>query len=99
MYIDDAVAAYDLCVKLEAYGDPINIGTGRTIKIKRLAELILKLTKSESQIIHTKSRPGEVQRLCANTEKAKALGFVSKTDFEEDLAKYILWYKKNILHL
>tara|TARA_R100001530_G_scaffold13251_3_gene12267 strand:+ start:3696 stop:4622 length:927 start_codon:yes stop_codon:yes gene_type:complete len=96
MYVDDAIAAYDLCAKLETYGDPINVGTGSTIKIKELAEIIIKLTKSNSQIIHTKSRPGEVQRLCANIEKAKSLGFMSKTDFEKDLAQYVIWYKNNI---
>ena len=97
MYVDDAVAAYELCATIDLYGEPLNIGSGKTISIIDLANKIIKLTGSESKIIHAEPRPGEVQRLCANTEKAKSLGFVSKTDFDRDLASYILWYKETVL--
>lgn len=97
MYVDDAVKAYDICATIDVYGEPINVGSGETVKIIDLANKIIELTESQSEIIHVEPRAGEVQRLCANIEKAKSLGFVSETDFDRDLAKYVVWYKKNIL--
>ena len=94
MYVDDAIAGYRLCAENTAFvGRPVNIGTGTTITINELAELIIKITKSKSKVIHTDPRPGEVERLCADTTLAKSHGFVCKTDFEQDLNKYVRWYQ------
>jgi len=93
MEVRDALRGYELCVEKELWGRPINIGTGKTIKIKKLAEMIKEITGSKSPIVHKDPRPGEVQRLCADITMAKGLGFEPTTNFEEDLKKYINWYK------
>lgn len=95
--VDNAVKAYRFFTDNAYYGRGINIGSGTTIKIKTLAEMIVKATKSSSAIIHTASRAGEVQRLCADIKKAKSLGLDTENDFEKDLANYIIWYKQHQL--
>jgi nucleoside-diphosphate-sugar epimerase len=94
MDVSDALRGYELCLKKGLWGTPINIGTGKTIEINWLASTIKELTKSKSNIIHTKERPGEVQRLCANIAFASSLGFKPQTDFIKHLTKYINWFKK-----
>jgi len=94
MHIDDAVRGYELCFQNpDLEGQAINVGTGTTVTVNEIADLIIKITGSKSKIIRTDSRPGEVMRLCADITKAKDYGFVSKTDFEQDLTKYVNWYK------
>jgi len=95
MSVLDAIKGYELCVEKELWGKPINISTGKTIKIKTLAEIIKNITKSKSEIVNVEPRAGEVQRLCGDNSFARSLGFVSETDFERDLNEYINWYKKD----
>jgi len=93
MYIDDALKGYEICAQNNLNGRPINIGSGKTVKIKNIAKIIKNLTGSKSKIIYVNSRMGEVERLCAETNFAKKFGFISGTDFEKDIAKYVKWYK------
>ncbi len=97
MHVKDAVGGYHLCAGLKGVGQTVNIGSGKTISINDLAELIIKINKSKSPIVHVEPRAGEVRRLCANIEKARSLGFEPQTDFEKDLANYSLWYQENML--
>lgn len=93
IWIDDALQGYKIAAECNLKGQPLNIGSGKTISINKLAKMIIKLTNSPSKIIHTKERPGEVRRLCADISFAKSLGFRPKTDFEKNLKEYINWFK------
>jgi len=94
IWIEDALQGYEIAAENNIKGKPLNIGSGKTIKINQLAKLIVKLTHSSSKIIHVKERPGEVRKLCADISFAKSLGFLPKTDFEKNLKEYIQWFKK-----
>lgn len=94
MSIYDALKGYRICIETPGLaGQVINVGSGKTVTINYLAEKIKKLTKSKSKIIHVEPRPGEVMRLCADTTRARELGYFSDTDFDRDLAEYIKWYE------
>ena len=92
MYIDDAISAYEF---ISNQTGVINFGTGKTVKVKNIAEMIKEITGSNSEIVHLSERAGEVQRLCAGIKKAESLGFKSKTDFKDGLKKYVKWYSLN----
>jgi GDP-L-fucose synthase len=79
----------------EKYGeaDPVNIGAGREITIKALAELIADLTGFKGQITWDKSKPNGQPRRCLDTSRARQrFGFSAKTDFSDGLKKTIDWY-------
>lgn len=92
MYIDDALQGYLMSLNADL-SQPTNFGTGQTITVNRLAEIIKSATNSNSEIRHVKPRPGEVTRLCAGISVAQKLGFKPTTNIEQDLIKYINWYK------
>ena len=94
MYIDDALQGYLMSLTTNLR-QPTNFGTGRTISINRLAEMIKSITNSDSPIVHVAPRPGEVMKLQADITVAKSLGFEPTTDFERDLARYIHWYQED----
>ena len=97
MYVDDAVSAYRAVMQHEDLaGETINFGTGRDIKIKDLANLIIYLcNKKESlKLSFVNERPGEVSRLCADISKAdKRLGWTPKHDIRTGVEKLITWYR------
>lgn len=93
MWVSDAIRGYEIISEFGKPGEVLNVGTGKTVTVNEIAELVHKFTGCPAPI-HSSPRPGEVQRLCANTEKVKKLGFVSHTDFEKNLQEYINW-KKN----
>lgn len=97
IWIDDALAGYELVATSGRPGDPINIATGETVTINKLAQLISDYTGCPPPI-HTTARPGEVRRLCGDISKAQKLGFQPLTNLEKNLYNYIDETRKQ-LHL
>jgi len=96
MWIDDCIQAYEKIASVDVK-KPVNFGTGKTVKVKDIAEMVIKLCGKKMKPKSVKPRAGEVQRLCADTSYAKSLGFEPKTSFEEGLEKYVKWYQKECM--
>ncbi len=95
-FIYAADAAEGILLATEKYNEPepVNIGTGREITIKRLAEKIAALTGFDGAIWWDNSKPDGQPRRCLDVSRAKALfGFEARTDFEEGLRATIAWYR------
>ena len=76
VHVDDIVQANLQAATTSHVGEAINVGTGETVTIRELAELIRDETGSTSSIVHTDPRPGDVEHSCADITKAKdRLGF------------------------
>ncbi len=95
LYVDDAARAAILAAEKYEKSDPINIGSGKEITIKELAELIKKLMNVENITIKWNiQKPGGQPRRCLNIEKAKKeIGFTPIINIEEGLRRTIEWYK------
>ncbi len=95
LYVDDAARAAILAAERYEKSDPINIGSGKEITIKELAELIKKLMSAENITIKWNiEKPGGQPRRCLNIEKAKKeIGFIPIVNIEEGLRRTIEWYK------
>ena len=78
-------------------GETVNIGTGRAVTIKEIAETIISLTPgTNAGIEYTEARPGDVQRLLCNAGRLKKmLGFAPRVSFEQGLARVIGWFREN----
>lgn len=94
LYVKDAARGIVDAMEKHEGGDPINLGTGREIKIKELAKLISSLVGYKGDTIYDTSKPDGQPRRCLNVDKAKrAFGFEAKKDFIEGLKETIEWYK------
>lgn len=99
-YVEDLCQALDRAMHIsldKVKGQVINIGTGRDIAVKAIADMILdKLNKPKSLITYMGDRPGQVKRHVSSTEKAfQILGWKAETDFDQGLTKTIDWYQLN----
>lgn len=94
-YVSDTASGIIRCgFSNESVGNTINLGSGREISINDLSIAVLETVEAcNSEVIHDRPRPGDVMRLCANTERAKQLlGFEPKIPFREGLKKLKDWY-------
>lgn len=95
-YIDDFIDGILLCLqKEEAIGHSLNIGNPRgTITINHLAELIVLLSKSKSEIIHIPKNYVDVDIRIPSIDKARELlKYEPKVDLKEGILKTVDWYK------
>ena len=97
-FVEDTV---DAIVQITAsggfIGETVNIGMGKAITIKKLAEKIVKLTPdTNSGIVYTESRPGDVQRLlCDSSRVRKRLDYKPNISLEEGLSRVIAWFREH----
>jgi GDP-L-fucose synthase len=73
------------------------LGTGREIKIKDLAYLILELSGNENvKVVFDEKRPlGQLGRKTDVRKAREKIGFEAKITLEEGLRETIDWYRKN----
>lgn len=95
-YIDDMVDAFLLMgLSDNATGKCVNFGTGISHTIIDTANLILKLSKSKSKIIHKEKRKAEVPNLICNYSLAtKLFNWIPKTSFKTGIDLNIKWAKQ-----
>ena len=96
LYVDDRA---DACVfLLENYDGEqhVNIGTGKELTIKELAELVKKTVGFEGDIVWNSEMPDGTPRKLTDVTKLHSLGFHHKVDLEEGVKLAYDWFKENV---
>ncbi|WP_436926244.1 NAD-dependent epimerase/dehydratase family protein [Halosimplex amylolyticum] len=97
-YINDCVSGIMRSIERfhKAKGTTFNIASGEGASILELAEKIVELTDSDSEILIENNRTGEVSRYIADIQKAeKVLGFSPSYSLSDGLGKTIDWYQSH----
>jgi len=78
----------------EAVGQTINLGQGSEISINDLAGEVARVVgRSDAEVVHEQSRPGDVLRLYADSAKARqSLGFQPTVSLQQGLTRLKQWY-------
>ncbi len=93
LYAGDAAEAIVEATEKYDGPEPVNIGTGEEISIRRLAETIARMVGYEGDIVWDTTKPNGQPRRKLDTSRAKAyFGWEAKTPFEEGLRQTIDWY-------
>lgn len=98
LHVDDLA---DACIYLMAncdyndIGEFINIGIGKDIMIKDLADLLRENVGFEGEIKHDLSRPGGTPRKLLDVSKMKSLGWKARYSLKEGIEKSYEWYCMN----
>lgn len=96
LYVEDAAEGIVLGSERYNGGDPVNLGSGREVPIKELAELIKELTGFTGEIVWDPTKPDGQPRRRVDTTRAKELfGFEAQTSLEDGLRTTIDWYVDN----
>ena len=96
LYVEDAAEGILLAAENYDGGDPVNLGTGREVPIRELAELIAKLTGFGGALEWDAGKPDGQPRRAVDTSRAERFfSFKATTSLEEGLAATIDWYRDN----
>lgn len=96
LYSDDMA---DACVYLlENYQGitHVNIGTGKEITIKGLAELVKKTVGYKGEIVWNRDMPDGTPRKLTDVSKLHELGWTHKVELEEGVRLAYEWFRDNI---
>lgn len=87
VYVDDVVSAMVAAATApNVNGLVINIGSGAETSIRSLADLVLKVTGSQTNIVYSAQTPGGVSRLCADLSlAAQKLNYKPSISLEKGL--------------
>jgi len=95
LYVEDAAEGILLAGERYDKSDPVNVGSGFEISIKRLLETIARLTGFQGEIVWDTTKPNGQPRRALDTERAwQEFGFRATTDFETGLHRTVEWYQQ-----
>ena len=98
LFVDDAAEGIVLAAEKLSEPDPVNLGSGREVPIRELAETIARLVNFHGSITWDLSKPDGQPRRCLETSRARRLlGFSASTDLETGLGRTIAWWRTNRL--
>jgi UDP-glucose 4-epimerase len=91
VHVDDIVQANILAATNDdAVGEAFNVGTGNSISIRELAEIVRGVTDSNSDIVHVDPREGDIDRSEAAIDKAQdVFEYEPKYSVAEGLEQYL----------
>jgi GDP-L-fucose synthase len=99
LYIEDMA---DGCVfLLENYdgADFVNLGTGKELTIRELAELIKKVVGYQGELYFNSDKPDGTPRKLLDVSKMKRMGWTYKVELEDGIRRTYRWFLENQNHL
>jgi GDP-L-fucose synthase len=99
LYVEDAAEAFVLAAERYDGSEPVNVGAGKEISIRDLAELVAELSGFSGQIRWDESMPNGQPRRSLDASRAKEqFGFEARTSLRTGLERTIAWYRERVPH-
>lgn len=95
LFVDDLADAVFFALENKLSENLYNVGTGKDLTIKELAETIQKITGHTGEIIWDSSKPDGTPRKLMNVDKLRNEGWSSSTPLEEGIKKTYHWFMEN----
>lgn len=95
LYVDDMA---DACVFLmENYDgeEHVNVGTGKEVSIKELAEIVNEVVGFEGELVFNTEKPDGTPRKLLDVSKLHSLGWTHKVELKDGVKLAYEWYKSN----
>ena len=96
LYVDDMAEAVVYALENNLPEHLYNIGTGKDITIKELAETIQSVTEHQGKIIWDASKPDGTPRKLMDVSKMTAIGWEYNTGLQQGIEKTYAWFLNNI---
>jgi GDP-L-fucose synthase len=95
LYVEDCVEGLVLAADRYDGPEPVNLGAGKEISIRELAELVAEVTGFTGRIEWDTSKPnGQPRRSIDATRARELFGFEARTPLREGLERTVAWYRK-----
>jgi GDP-L-fucose synthase len=95
MHVDDLAQAVLFAMENKLPETLYNIGTGKDLSIKELAEMIQKTIGHQGDIVWDDSKPDGTPRKLMDVTKLKKVGFEPEIDLQRGVEATFVWYRNN----
>jgi dTDP-L-rhamnose 4-epimerase len=94
-FVEDIARANLLAAETDKLdGLPVNVGSGRGVSIREIAETISNALEVDiAPEVNGEFRPGEMRHLTSDTTLARSAGYKPTVDLSEGIARYIDWIR------
>ena len=96
LFVDDMAEAVVYALENQLPEYLYNVGSGKDVMIKELAETIQKTTGHKGKIIWDAEKPDGTPRKLMDVSKMKNIGWTYSTELEEGIEKTYEWFLDNI---
>lgn len=96
LFVDDMAEAVVFALENNIPEYLYNVGTGKDITIKDLAETIQKVTGHQGKILWDARKPDGTPRKLLDVSKMKEIGWQYSTELEDGIKKTYQWFLDNI---
>ncbi|MGC6285971.1 MAG: GDP-L-fucose synthase family protein [Polaribacter sp.] len=96
LFVDDMANAVRFALENELPEHLYNIGTGKDITIKTLAETIQEIVGHQGQILWDRSKPDGTPRKLMDVSKMKKLGWEYSIELKEGIKMTYEWFLENV---
>jgi GDP-L-fucose synthase len=96
LFVDDMAEAVVYALENELPEYLYNVGSGKDITIRELAETIQNVIGHQGQIIWDADKPDGTPRKLMDVSKMKAIGWQYSTELQEGIEKTYAWFLENI---
>lgn len=99
LHITDLARGCLLALERYAVCDPINLGYGETVTIRRIVEAVLKAAgHDKAEVVFDASRPTTIPFRAVDSSRAsQVLGFAPAVSLEAGLEDTVMWYVQSIM--
>ena len=74
----------------------INVGTGKELTIRELAELVVKTVGFDGELCFDATKPDGTMRKLIDVSKLHSLGWTHKVEIEDGVGRLFEWYKQSL---
>ncbi|MBU2520755.1 MAG: GDP-L-fucose synthase [Proteobacteria bacterium] len=96
LHVDDLADACLFLMKNYNKSEIINIGAGKDLTIKELAEIIACIVKFEGRLVFNSIKPDGMPKKLLDVSRLHSLGWMAKIGLEQGIAKTYKWYVENV---
>jgi GDP-L-fucose synthase len=97
LYVEDCVEGFLLAAERYDGREPVNLGAGKEISIRELAELVQDVVGFGGRIEWDTSMPNGQPRRSIDASRARELfGFEARTPLREGLERTVAWYREHV---
>jgi len=96
LYVDDMADACTFLLENYSGEQHVNIGTGKEVTIRELAETVKRIVGFTGEIVWNSNMPDGTPRKLTSVDKLHTLGWTHKIDLEEGVKLAYDWFFENI---
>lgn len=95
LHVDDLAEACSYLMNSPSTDEIVNVGVGKDISIKELADLVKEVVGYEGRIVYDTSMPDGTPRKLLDVSRLRRLGWQAKTPLREGIEQTYAWFTES----